>query len=84
MWPNGHDQFCQTVVHMIKQLDELKDMIELMILGSYGLGEKLNSIMDLNFKPRMDNGSSFLYLLTPLYLLLEILLWHGAMGECIQ
>ncbi|PRQ32156.1 putative oxoglutarate/iron-dependent dioxygenase, isopenicillin N synthase [Rosa chinensis] len=39
MWPNDYR------IHMIKQLDELKDMIELMILDSYGLAEKLNSIM---------------------------------------
>ncbi|KAM5569268.1 putative 2-oxoglutarate-dependent dioxygenase AOP1 [Rosa sericea] len=42
--PNGHDQFC-TVISMMKQLDELKDMINLMILDSYGLGEKSNSTL---------------------------------------
>ncbi|KAK9921840.1 hypothetical protein M0R45_030336 [Rubus argutus] len=46
MWPNGHDQFCNTVVTMVKKLDELKEMIEMMILDSYGLGEKLNSIIE--------------------------------------
>ncbi|KAK9946102.1 hypothetical protein M0R45_011579 [Rubus argutus] len=44
IWPNGHDQFC-TVISMMKQLDELKDMINLMILDSYGLGEKSNSTL---------------------------------------
>ncbi|XP_050366299.1 probable 2-oxoglutarate-dependent dioxygenase AOP1 [Argentina anserina] len=45
MWPNGHNHFCDTVVTMMKKLDELKEMIEMMILDSYGLGEKLNSII---------------------------------------
>ncbi|BFG18788.1 hypothetical protein CerSpe_050620 [Prunus speciosa] len=45
MWPSGHDQFCNTVVTMMKKLDELKDMIHMMILDSYGLGEKSNSIV---------------------------------------
>lgn len=31
---------CSTVISMMKQLDELKDMINLVILDSYGLGEK--------------------------------------------
>ncbi|CAL2234603.1 unnamed protein product [Prunus armeniaca] len=30
---------------MMRQLDELKDMIEMMILDSYGLGEKSDSIV---------------------------------------
>lgn len=30
---------------MMKKLDELKDMIDMMILDSYGLGEKSNSIV---------------------------------------
>ncbi|PRQ38842.1 putative isopenicillin N synthase [Rosa chinensis] len=45
MWPNGHDQFC-TVISMLKQLEELKDMINLMILDSYGLEDKSNSILE--------------------------------------
>ncbi|KAM5569932.1 putative 2-oxoglutarate-dependent dioxygenase AOP1 [Rosa sericea] len=45
MWPNGHDKFCNTVISMVKKLDELKHMIEVMILDSYGLGEKSKSIM---------------------------------------
>ncbi|PRQ32040.1 putative oxoglutarate/iron-dependent dioxygenase, non-heme dioxygenase domain-containing protein [Rosa chinensis] len=40
----SHDQFC-TVISMMKQLDELKDMINLMILDSYGLEETSNLIM---------------------------------------
>jgi len=42
--PNGHDQFC-TVISMMKQLDELKNMINLIILDSYGLGEKSTSTL---------------------------------------
>ncbi|XP_024158663.1 probable inactive 2-oxoglutarate-dependent dioxygenase AOP2 isoform X2 [Rosa chinensis] len=40
----SHDQFC-TVLSMMKQLDELKDMIHLMILDSYGLEKSSNLIM---------------------------------------
>ncbi|PRQ35428.1 putative oxoglutarate/iron-dependent dioxygenase, non-heme dioxygenase domain-containing protein [Rosa chinensis] len=42
MW--SHDQFC-TVLSMMKQLDELKDMIHLMILDSYGMEKSSNLIM---------------------------------------
>ncbi|XP_004295486.1 PREDICTED: feruloyl CoA ortho-hydroxylase 1-like [Fragaria vesca subsp. vesca] len=42
--PNGHDQFC-TVISMMKKLDELKNMINLMILDGYGLEETSNSFM---------------------------------------
>ncbi|KAI5354874.1 hypothetical protein L3X38_007769 [Prunus dulcis] len=28
MWPSGHDQFCNTVVTMMKKLDELKDIYD--------------------------------------------------------
>ncbi|XP_050365268.1 probable 2-oxoglutarate-dependent dioxygenase AOP1 [Argentina anserina] len=45
MWPNGHDQFCNTVISMVKKLDELKHMIEVMILDSYGLGDNSKSIL---------------------------------------
>ncbi|KAI5354837.1 hypothetical protein L3X38_007732 [Prunus dulcis] len=40
LWPNGNDHFCNTIVTMMRQLDEKKDMIEMMILDSYGFGEK--------------------------------------------
>ncbi|KAL6215168.1 hypothetical protein ACLB2K_014599 [Fragaria x ananassa] len=40
--PNGHDH---TVISMMKQLDELKEMINLMILDSYGLGENSTSTL---------------------------------------
>ncbi|PQM36911.1 putative 2-oxoglutarate-dependent dioxygenase AOP1 [Prunus yedoensis var. nudiflora] len=46
LWPNGHDHFCNTILTMMRQLDELKDVIEMMILDSYGLGEKSDSIVD--------------------------------------
>ncbi|KAL6205414.1 hypothetical protein ACLB2K_022674 [Fragaria x ananassa] len=42
--PHGHDQFC-TVISMTKKLDELKNMINLMILDGYGLEETSNSFM---------------------------------------
>ncbi|ONI34199.1 hypothetical protein PRUPE_1G468200 [Prunus persica] len=37
-----------TIVTMMRQLDELKDMIEMMILDSYGLGEKSDLIIPCN------------------------------------
>ncbi|OMO80571.1 Oxoglutarate/iron-dependent dioxygenase [Corchorus olitorius] len=40
MWPNGHDHFCQSISTMMKQLEELSEMIGLMIVDSYGLGEE--------------------------------------------
>nr|XP_004295857.2 PREDICTED: 2-oxoglutarate-dependent dioxygenase AOP3-like [Fragaria vesca subsp. vesca] len=40
----SRDELC-TVLSMMKQLDELKDMIHLIILDSYGLKESSNSIM---------------------------------------
>ncbi|OMO52412.1 Oxoglutarate/iron-dependent dioxygenase [Corchorus capsularis] len=41
MWPNGHDDhFCQSISAMMKQLEELSEMIGLMIVDSYGLGEE--------------------------------------------
>lgn len=36
---------CSTVISMMKQLDELKEMINLMILDSYGLGENSTSTL---------------------------------------
>ncbi|KAK9921844.1 hypothetical protein M0R45_030340 [Rubus argutus] len=81
MWPNGHDQFCNTVVTMVKKLDELKEMIEMMILDSYGLGEKLNSIIEckthlrrLKLKPRMDNGSCSLSPTSYVFIVADLLM----------
>ncbi|GMJ15628.1 hypothetical protein like AT1G52820 [Hibiscus trionum] len=49
MWPDGHAHFCKTLHSMAKQIEELKTMIWLMIIDSYGLGEKWESVM-MNYK----------------------------------
>ncbi|KAJ7966120.1 2-oxoglutarate-dependent dioxygenase [Quillaja saponaria] len=46
MWPMGNDKFCQTIISMAKQLGELHNTIAKMIIDAYGLGEKLDSIME--------------------------------------
>ncbi|OMO52411.1 Oxoglutarate/iron-dependent dioxygenase [Corchorus capsularis] len=45
MWPTGHDHFCKTINTLMKELEELSHMIGLMILDSYGLGEKPETMM---------------------------------------
>ncbi|XP_021276746.1 probable 2-oxoglutarate-dependent dioxygenase AOP1 [Herrania umbratica] len=45
MWPDGHHHFCQTVNSMAKQLEELNHIIWLMIIDSYELGEKWESLI---------------------------------------
>ncbi|XP_050365876.1 probable 2-oxoglutarate-dependent dioxygenase AOP1 [Argentina anserina] len=54
MWPDGHDQFLNTVIGMVNKLDELHEMIEMMILDSYGLGENQDSIMACETKLRVS------------------------------
>ncbi|KAF5456674.1 hypothetical protein F2P56_026125 [Juglans regia] len=47
IWPDiGNDQFCQAFISMVKLLDELNNILELMILDSYGLGDKKESIVE--------------------------------------
>ncbi|KAJ7966119.1 2-oxoglutarate-dependent dioxygenase [Quillaja saponaria] len=46
MWPTCDNQFCQTMQSMAKQLQELYNTIEKMIVDAYGLGEKLDSIVE--------------------------------------
>ncbi|KAL4375997.1 hypothetical protein GQ457_02G028220 [Hibiscus cannabinus] len=45
MWPDGHPRFCETVHTIVKQMKELTSMIWLMIIDSYGLGEKWESVV---------------------------------------
>ncbi|TYH36293.1 hypothetical protein ES332_D13G254900v1 [Gossypium tomentosum] len=45
MWPDGHPRFSQTINTMVKQMEELNNIIWLMIIESYGLGEKWESLM---------------------------------------
>ncbi|EEF47045.1 probable 2-oxoglutarate-dependent dioxygenase AOP1 [Ricinus communis] len=52
-WPHDHDQFCKTFSSMMKPLDELHGTIGKLILDSYGLGEKRNSIMPCKTLLRM-------------------------------
>ncbi|MBA0873362.1 hypothetical protein Goshw_001200 [Gossypium schwendimanii] len=49
MWPDGHPRFCNTVHTMATQIEELNKLIWLMIIDSYGLGEKWESVM-INYK----------------------------------
>ncbi|TYH36295.1 hypothetical protein ES332_D13G255000v1 [Gossypium tomentosum] len=49
MWPDGHPHFCNTVHTMATQIEELNKLIWLMIIDSYGLGEKWESVM-INYK----------------------------------
>ncbi|KAH1096323.1 hypothetical protein J1N35_013244 [Gossypium stocksii] len=49
MWPDDHPQFCDTVYTMATQIEELNKLIWLIIIDSYGLGEKWESVM-LNYK----------------------------------
>ncbi|KAF5456676.1 hypothetical protein F2P56_026127 [Juglans regia] len=46
IWSDGNDQFCQAFISMVKLLDELEHILELMILDAYGLGEKKESILE--------------------------------------
>ncbi|KAE8678797.1 calcium uptake protein 1 [Hibiscus syriacus] len=45
MWPDGHPYFCETVNTIVKQMEELNNIIWLMIIDSYGLGEKWETVM---------------------------------------
>ncbi|GMJ15624.1 hypothetical protein like AT1G52800 [Hibiscus trionum] len=45
MWPEGHPHFCETIHTIVKQMEELNSMIWLMIIDSYGLGKKWESVM---------------------------------------
>ncbi|KAA3486024.1 putative 2-oxoglutarate-dependent dioxygenase AOP1 [Gossypium australe] len=45
MWPDGHPRFSQTINTMVKQMEELNNIIWLMIIDSYGLGKKWESLM---------------------------------------
>ncbi|KAK8262289.1 hypothetical protein V6Z12_D13G246800 [Gossypium hirsutum] len=45
MWSDGHPRFSQTINTMVKQMEELNNIIWLMIIESYGLGEKWESLM---------------------------------------
>ncbi|PPR97245.1 hypothetical protein GOBAR_AA23426 [Gossypium barbadense] len=49
MWPDGHPRFCNTLHTMTTQIEELNKLIWLMIIDSYGLGEKWESVM-INYK----------------------------------
>ncbi|MBA0633170.1 hypothetical protein Godav_001805 [Gossypium davidsonii] len=49
MWPDGHPRFCNTVHTMATQIEELNKLIWLMLIDSYGLGEKWESVM-INYK----------------------------------
>ncbi|MBA0757682.1 hypothetical protein Gotri_020759, partial [Gossypium trilobum] len=49
MWPDGHPRFCKSVHTMVTQIEELNKLIWLMIIDSYGLGEKWESVM-INYK----------------------------------
>ncbi|GMI84237.1 hypothetical protein like AT1G52820 [Hibiscus trionum] len=43
MWPDGHPYFCETMNTIVKQMEELNNIIWLMIIDSYGLEEKSES-----------------------------------------
>ncbi|KAL6216929.1 hypothetical protein ACLB2K_010147 [Fragaria x ananassa] len=58
MWSDGHDQFSNTMSGMVNKLDELKEMIDLMIRDSYGLGENPDSIMPSKTKIRVQKYSA--------------------------
>ncbi|KAE8710379.1 hypothetical protein F3Y22_tig00110321pilonHSYRG00069 [Hibiscus syriacus] len=45
MWPHGHPHFCETIHTIVKQMEELNSMIWLMIIDSYGLGKKWDTII---------------------------------------
>ncbi|KAE8720712.1 Detected protein of unknown function [Hibiscus syriacus] len=45
MWPDGHPRFCETLHTIVNQMKELTRTIWLMIIDSYGLGEKLESVV---------------------------------------
>ncbi|KAE8720715.1 hypothetical protein F3Y22_tig00018568pilonHSYRG00031 [Hibiscus syriacus] len=45
MWPHGHPHFCETIHTIVKQMEELNNMIWLLIIDSYGLGKKWESVM---------------------------------------
>ncbi|KAG4113219.1 hypothetical protein ERO13_D13G210200v2 [Gossypium hirsutum] len=49
MWPDGHPRFCNTIHTMATQIEELNKLIWLMLIDSYGLGEKWESVM-INYK----------------------------------
>ncbi|MBA0754990.1 hypothetical protein Gogos_022235 [Gossypium gossypioides] len=49
MWPDGHPRFCKSMHTMATQIEELNKLIWLMIIDSYGLGEKWESVM-INYK----------------------------------
>ncbi|KAK8545159.1 hypothetical protein V6N13_066459 [Hibiscus sabdariffa] len=49
MWSHGHPYFCETVNTMVKQMEELNNIIWAMIIDSYGLGEKYEPVM-INYK----------------------------------
>ncbi|OMO52399.1 Oxoglutarate/iron-dependent dioxygenase [Corchorus capsularis] len=53
MWPHGHNKFCNAVNTMVKELEELNQMIWLMIIDSYDLGEKMESLMKCKMLLRM-------------------------------
>ncbi|KAE8676036.1 Detected protein of unknown function [Hibiscus syriacus] len=45
MWPDGHPRFCENVHTIVNQMKELTRTIWLMIIDSYGLGEKWESVV---------------------------------------
>ncbi|KAB1669731.1 hypothetical protein ES319_1Z016500v1 [Gossypium barbadense] len=49
MWPDGHPRFCNTIHTMATQIEELNKLIWLMLIDSYGLGDKWESVM-INYK----------------------------------
>ncbi|MBA0873364.1 hypothetical protein Goshw_001200 [Gossypium schwendimanii] len=49
MWLDGHLLFCKSMHTMATQIGELNKLIWLMIIDSYGLGEKWESVM-INYK----------------------------------